>query len=151
MYFRGSYDDLDSWDHKGKADGIPDILNEAKVGTDYLIKAVVSPTQIVLDIGNAPSDHGSPLLKAGTIIPTGSITGKSRLWADGADAPAWYSAALALMSKLYKSYDAAYSATCLQKAKDAFTFCTNHKKGVQLSGRSEQRRTALLFRNHLVR
>jgi hypothetical protein len=131
--FPGDYDDLDSWDHKGKADGIPDILNEAKVGTDYLIKAIVSPTQIVLDIGNAPADHGA-ITESGYDNSNRLNNRQVQIWADGADAPAWYSASLALMSKIYKSYDATYSATCLQKAKDAFTFCTNHKKACSYQG-----------------
>lgn len=125
--FPGSCDDLDSWNHTGTKDNIPDILNEAKVGTDYLIKAVVSTSQVVLDIGDAPSDHGS-LSESGYDNSNRLNNRGVKLWANGADAPGFYAAALALMSKLYKPYDAAYSATCLQKAKDAFTFCNNNKK-----------------------
>jgi len=37
----------------------PDILNEAKVGTDWMIKAVISASQVARDVGNGPTDHGA--------------------------------------------------------------------------------------------
>ena len=55
--FPRGYDDVTSWDYKGAPDNIPDILGEVKIATDYMMKAVVSSTQIVVDVGNAADDH----------------------------------------------------------------------------------------------
>jgi hypothetical protein len=122
------YDDLNSWSALGTKDNIPDILNEAKVGTDYLIKAVISSSQVAQTIGNGPTDHGALNGDDGYANSTRTASNRPVRYCDGADVPGFYSAALALMSILYKPYDAAYSATCLQKAKDAYTFATGHLK-----------------------
>jgi len=62
------YDDNNSWSVIGTKDNIPDILNEAKVGTDWMIKAVISASQVARDVGNGPTDHG-PCRKAVIPIP----------------------------------------------------------------------------------
>jgi hypothetical protein len=118
------YDDLNSWNALGTKDNIPDILNEAKVGTDYINKAVISSTQIVQTVGNGPTDHGA-LTESGY---ANSLRTEPRpvSYCAGGDVPGFYAAALALMSILYKPYDAAYSATCLSKAQLAYTFAVAH-------------------------
>jgi len=118
--FPRGYDDVDSWDYKGAADQIPDILGEVKIATDYLLKAVISPTQIVTDVGNAGSDHGD-LGESGYANST--RTSPRQVYATtGADIAGVDAAALALMSMLYAKYDSAYAAKCLAKAKDAYKF-----------------------------
>ncbi len=118
-----SYDDLNSWSAIGTKDNIPDILNEAKVGTDYLIKAVISSTQIVQTVGNGPTDHGA-MTESGYGNSTRTYSSRPVSYCAGADVPGLYAAALALMSILYKPYDATYAATCLQKAQAAYTFAS---------------------------
>jgi hypothetical protein len=120
--FPQGYSDKNSWDYTGAPDSIPDILNEAKVATDYLIKAVISQTVVIRDVGNAASDHN--------VWASGydSKTNRQAYACDGADVPALYAAALALMSQLYKKHDAAYAATCLQKAQQAYAFAGANPK-----------------------
>ena len=118
------YDDLNSWSAIGAKDTIPDILNEAKVGTDYLIKAVISSSQVVQTVGNGSTDHGA-MTESGYGNSTRTAP-RPVSYCAGADVPGFYAAALALMSILYKPYDATYAATCLQKAKNAYTFAIGH-------------------------
>ena len=121
------YDDNNSWSIIGTKDNIPDILNEAKVGTDWMIKAVISASQVVRDVGNGPTDHGA-MSESGYANSTRTASNRPVAYCDGADVPGFYAAALALMSILYKSYDATYSATCLTKATMAYTFGNSHLK-----------------------
>jgi len=118
------YDDFNSLSAIGTKDNIPDILNEAKVGTDYIIKAVISSTQIVQTVGNGQNDHGA-LTESGYGNSTRTAP-RPVSYCTGADVPGFYAAALALMSILYQPYDAAYAATCLQKAVTAYTFAIAH-------------------------
>ncbi len=115
--FPSAYSDNYSWDYKAK-DGIPDILNEVKVATDYLIKAIIDDKTIILDVGVAQTEHQDPNVANN---PNGRSAGQI-FTCDGADIPLTYAACLALMSTLYRKYDAAYADTCLENAKIAFRF-----------------------------
>lgn len=118
--FPQGYDDVDSWDYSGKSDGIPDILGEAKIATDYLLKAVVSQSLIITDIGNAVVDHGH-MGEDG--YANSNRTSPRQIYSNtGADIAGLYSASLALMAKLYQKHDPAYAARCLAKAEEAFKF-----------------------------
>ncbi len=124
--FPRGYDDVTSWDYKGAADQIPDILGEVKIATDYMQRAVLSSSQIVVDVGNAQSDHQS--LSEDGYTNSQRTSPRQVYTGGGADVAGLYAASLALMSTLYKPYDAAYSAACLAKAKDAFTFAVANQK-----------------------
>lgn len=119
--FPNAYDDNTSLNHEGK-DNIPDILNEVKVATDWICKAVIDNTTIVVDVGDGNSDHscwgsGYQCNSNRTVFTDG-----------GADVAGLYAASLALMSILYKKYDSAYAAMCFAKAKTAYTYGTNNKR-----------------------
>ncbi|MBD3242645.1 MAG: hypothetical protein GF331_18790, partial [Chitinivibrionales bacterium] len=105
--FPGAYDDRDSWSRSGTPDGIPDVLGQVKVATDYLLKAVIDENTVVRDVGEGNSDH--------QVWASGYDHHQSRqvFLAEGADIPGMYAASLALMSMLYASYDAAYASSCL--------------------------------------
>jgi hypothetical protein len=124
--FPRGYDDLTSWDYKGTPDQIPDILGEVKIATDYLQRAVVSSTQLVVDVGNAGVDHQalseSGYANSQRTSPRQVYTGA------GADIAGLYAASLALMANLYKKHDAAYAAACLAKAKEAYQFGTANQR-----------------------
>lgn len=130
--FPKAYDDLDSWDYKGAKDGIPDVLGEAKLATDYLLKAVISDAMVVTDVGNGAQDHQqlneSGYANSQRTSPRGATTNT------GADVAGLYAASLALMSKLYKPHDSAYAALCLAKAKEAFKFGLLNQKLSQQQG-----------------
>src|SRR5690554_783502 len=54
-----SYEDNYSMSYDS-ADGIPDILNEVKFATDYLMKAVINENTVILDVGNGADEHNQP-------------------------------------------------------------------------------------------
>ncbi len=96
------------------ANGIPDVLDEVKIETDYLIKCVNGST-IYWQVGGQ-NDHNSfkepisnsneNLYSGSNIRPVWSATsGHSNAFGNSA-------AALALMSILYRPYDATYADQC---------------------------------------
>ncbi len=127
--FPDAYDDLDSWDYSGSPDNIPDILNEAKFATDYLIRAVIDENTVVMDVGDGNSDHED--LYESARANWNRIRNRTVKTADGADIPGLYAASLALMSQLYRPYSEEYADSCLQKARIAFQCAVNQ----QTSGR----------------
>lgn len=118
--FPNSYSDNDSWDKFNVKDGIPDILNEVKFATDYIIKAVINNNSVVYDIGDGDADHACPLNGCGGPTNSSSVGNRPVRMADGADVPGLYAASLALMSILYREFDADYADTCLSKAIEAY-------------------------------
>jgi endoglucanase len=122
--FPHGYDDITSWDYKGAPDNIPDILGEVKLSTDYLQRAVVSASQIVVDVGNAATDHQG--LSEDGYTNSQRTSPRQVYTGAGADVAGLYAAALALMSKLYTKYDPTYATACLAKAKLAFQFGVAH-------------------------
>ncbi len=132
--FPAAYDDLDSWDYKGVKDGIPDILGETKIATDFMIKAVLSDASVITDVGNGNNDHQQ--LSESGYSNSQRTSPRSGTTATGADVAGLYAASLALMAKVYKPYDSVYSNTCLAKAKSAFAFGLAHPTLSQEQGSS---------------
>lgn len=115
-FFPNAYDDKYKWDHSSGADNIPDILNQVKFATDYMMKAVINDQTIILDVGFAEDEHDT----WGVEYPSGR-SGDQIYTCSGADIPLTYAACLALMSTVYRKHDADYADQCLEKAKTAFT------------------------------
>jgi endoglucanase len=124
--FPSAYADNYKADNSSGTDGIPDILNQVKYATDYLMKAVINESTIILDVGIASEEHRSMSVVNGA----GRDASKCGL-CTGADIPATYAACLALMSTVYKKYDSTYSKQCLDKAIVAFKFA---KKKIDQGG-----------------
>jgi endoglucanase len=112
----------------GPADGIPDVLNEVKVGTDYLLKLQLSSTVMIAQVGDGNADHNVFFTSPLQSTKSTSQGGGARAVTDGAqgDYQALTAAALALMSIHYKSYDSTYASTCLQKAISLYTMSKNY-------------------------
>lgn len=96
------------------------LLDNIKWATDYLIKCHTGPNEYYYQVGDAVADHAwwgpaevmqmaRPSFKVTTAAPGSTVVGET-------------AAALAAASIIFKSSDAAYSATCLQHAKDLFAF-----------------------------
>ena len=113
------------------SNGIPDILDEVKIETDYLIKCLNNGT-IYWQISDA-KDHNSfsePVTqsneseeKGGGIRPVLSTkSGHSNALGNAASA-------LALMSIIYKPYDNIYSITCLNAGKEYYKIATINPEG----------------------
>lgn len=121
---------------KGAPDGIPDVLNEAKYATDFIIKAVrdkntfyyqkgdgdadhkiwcTSPTKSTLSVSNGGESDGSRYIGKAT----GNVTSMASL----------AGAALAGMAQAYAKFDPEYAKLCLEKAKVCYEFVTGTTKG----------------------
>jgi hypothetical protein len=116
--FPSGYSDKYNFDHSSTPNNVPDILDEVKFATDYMCKAIINDNTIILDVGIAQSEHGA-MVRADD--PQGRNSGEM-ITCSGADIPLTYAACLALMSTVYREFDAAYADQCLAKAKVAFNF-----------------------------
>lgn len=104
---------------KGAPNGIPDVLDELKIQTDYLIKCAANDGVIYWQVGNErdhneflePITHSKKKLYSNSAVrPVYAATeGHSNALGAG-------SASLALMSMLYKEFDASYAQECLDAA-----------------------------------
>lgn len=148
--FPEGYDDYYSFDYhgyinagdytwegkKGAPDGIPDILNEVKYATDFIMKAFRDSKTFYFQKGNGDADHA-----VWCTSPTKSTLPKSQ--GGEADGPRYFEkatggetsmaslggAALAAMARLYKKFDPEYAQKCLEKAKVAYQYVTGTNKG----------------------
>ncbi|MBR4839163.1 MAG: glycoside hydrolase family 9 protein [Paludibacteraceae bacterium] len=126
-----------TWEGKqGVPDGIPDILNEVKYATDFILKAVRDNRTFYYQKGDGDVDHKvwcTSTVKSALPKSLGGEADGSRmiLKATGnATAMASQAAsALAAMARAYAKYDADYAAACIEKAKVACEFVENTQKG----------------------
>ena len=121
---------------KGEPDGIPDILNEVKYATDYIMKAVRDNKTFYFQKGHGDQDHKvwcTSTVKSAIPVSLGGesdgprpiykVSGKATAMASQA------SATLAVMARVYAKYDPDYAAACLEKAKVACEFVEKTEKG----------------------
>jgi hypothetical protein len=119
-----------NWEGTGHApNGIPDILDEVKHATDYFIKCTKDASTFYYQVGQGTPDH--MLWETSVKMQTESVSngGSPRVvYKNPADAsmPSFCGAALALMSRLYRPYDAAYADLCLAHAQYAYTYAKAH-------------------------
>jgi endoglucanase len=107
--FPDSFGDKDSQRYTGTPNGVPDVLDEARYATDYLVKAHLAADQLVGMVGNANQDHSQwvscldqealPTAQGGRPRPVSMNA--------NADIAGITAASLAIMSRLYRPYDAA--------------------------------------------
>jgi hypothetical protein len=119
--FPSAYSDNYKADNSSGANSIPDVLDQVKFATDYIMKAVIDESTIILDCGMA-SEHAT--MDATPPNAAGRGDGDMVL-CDGADVPAVYAAGLACMAVVYKKFDSTYSAQCIAKAVQAYNFSKN--------------------------
>jgi len=144
--FPEGYDDFYSFDYsgyessgdfsfegkKGTPNGIPDILDEAKYATDYFIKCTRDGSTFYSQVGNGDNDHKNwvtSVTMAGLSNDQGGESGGSRVIKknpNDASMPSFAGAALAIMSRVYRPFDAAYADLCLQHAKYAYQYAAAH-------------------------
>jgi endoglucanase len=129
------YKTAGNWDFAGGSpDGIPDILQELKYATDWIIKATPNSTTFYSQLGDFSYDHkvwATSGFKSATlaIADGGEKDGPRPIVKNPDDGPmpAFAAAALALMSKHYRKYNPSYADSCLAHAKIAFEYSTAHK------------------------
>ncbi|MFN6943626.1 MAG: glycoside hydrolase family 9 protein [Cytophagaceae bacterium] len=148
--FKQGYDDFYSYAYNGyKAAGnwtyegsghdpncIPDVLDEMKHATDYFLKVIPNATNFYYQVGRGgcPGDHcrwetavrmQTNNVGNGGNNDTGVGSGPLReVYSNPADASmaSFCGATLALMSRMYRQFDAAYADLCLQHAIHAYTY-----------------------------
>jgi hypothetical protein len=111
--------------------GVPDLLDQAKYAVDYLVRIHPAADELVARIGG-DQDHYKWVSSyeqtelsydegggARPVNPNGEA---------GADIAGMTSASLALMSRLWKAYDADRAATYLQHAKEIYAYGNSHQK-----------------------
>jgi hypothetical protein len=101
-------------------------LKEAvKWGTDYIIKAHVSPNEFYCQVGNGDIDHAYPGRPETMTVerPAYSLS-PSR---PGSDCAGESAAALASAALLFKDSDPAYSATLIGHARQLFSFADTYR------------------------
>jgi uncharacterized protein YjdB len=119
-----------NWEGTGHSpNGIPDILDEVKHATDYFIKCTKDASTFYYQVGQGNPDH--TLWETAVQMQTQSAAsgGEPRVaYKNPADAsmPSFCGAALALMSRLYRPYDATYADLCLAHAQYAYSYAKGH-------------------------
>jgi endoglucanase len=127
--FGSVFDDRDSPRYEGTPNGIPDVLDEVRYGTDYLVKAHIAPDQLVAMIGEINSDHGLPLRNGRCSSQQAQGIQRPISMESNADVAGITSAALALAARLYQSFDATLAATYLQHARQIYDIAKANPRG----------------------
>jgi hypothetical protein len=129
--FPEAFGDRDSQDYAGAPNGVPDVLDEVRYATDYLVKAHISEAVLVGMVGNAQQDHSQwvtcidqealPALQGGRPRPVSTQA--------NADVSGITSAALALMSRSYRPFDAALADSYQSHAVSIYQIGKNNPAG----------------------
>ncbi len=149
--FPEGYDDFYSFDYsgyknsgdftwegrKGIPNGIPDILDEVKYQTDFLIKCARNNTTFYSQVGDGDADHKNWVTSvAMAALPKtegGQANGARNIVKNPNDAsmPSFAAATLALMARVYAPFDPEYADLCLTHALYAYNYAKS-KRGKTL-------------------
>jgi len=114
----------------GKPNGTPDLLEELKYATDWIIKATPNGTTFYYEKGHGGYDH-TQWVTAGKMstLPVAEGGEPRPMWKDPDDGvmASFAAATLSIMSRIYRKYDAAYADLCLTHAKNAYTYAKSKK------------------------
>ena len=115
-----------SYEAAYKSAGQYTYLQEAvKWGTDYLIKAHVSPNEFYCQVGNGDIDHAYPgRPETMTVARPAYVLNPSN---PGSDCAGESAASLASAAVLFKDTDPAYSAELIEHAKELFNFADTYR------------------------
>ena len=120
--FGDVWGDVDDMEYTNQANQIPDVLDEVKVATDYLMKLHPDSNTLIARVGGdqdhtlwvtSPYQSTLPIDQGGGIRPV--FAGAQ------ADIAGIMAASLALMGQVYEPYDPAYAQTCIQTAQSIYT------------------------------
>lgn len=127
-----------NWDQDGgRPNGIPDLLEELKYATDWIIKATPDESTFYYQKGEGAKDH-KLWVTAGKMSTFSSDSGGGprTIYKNPDDGvmPSMAAAALILMSDIYRKYDPDYAAKCLEHAKNAYSYAKNRKNNAAGAG-----------------
>jgi len=120
----------------GKPNRVPDLLEELKYATDWIIKATPDGSTFYHEKGEGDKDH-STWVTAGKMSTQSVDKGGEprKIWKNPNDGPmaSFAAATLAIMSRIYREYDKTYADTCLNHAKNAYAYAKAHKSNAAAS------------------
>lgn len=125
----------------GSPNGIPDLLEELKYATDWIIKATPDGSTFYSQKGDGDLDHKLWMTsgKMSTMKKSegGESDGPRSIVKNASDGsmPAFAAATLAVMSRVYRKYSPSYADSCLAHAKYAYAYASS-KKGQSVSSGS---------------
>ncbi|GBU23676.1 endoglucanase [Fibrobacteria bacterium R8-3-H12] len=114
----------------GKPNRVPDLLEELKYATDWIIKATPDGSTFYYEKGEGGKDHQTWVTAGKMSTQSVDLGGEPRkMWKNPNDGPmaSFAAATLAIMSKIYREFDTTYADTCLKHAKNAYTYAKAHK------------------------
>ena len=134
LYNGNDYSDYKAsgnWDITGgKPNRVPDLLEELKYATDWIIKATPDGNTFYYQKGEGGKDH-STWVTAGKMStqPVEQGGEPRKMGKNPNDGPmaSFAAATLVIMSKIYREYDAVYADTCFKHAENAYTYAKAHK------------------------
>jgi endoglucanase len=108
---------------KAPGNGIPDVLDEVKIETDYLLKCLHGDT-VYWQVGDGRDHNGfnEPISASNLLLYNGTNKRAVYFATEGhSNAMGAAAAALALMGIVYQDYDASYAQQCIEAAKKYYT------------------------------
>ncbi len=129
--FPSAFADNDSQRYEGAPNGIPDVLDEARYATDYLVKAHISETELVGMIGNAQMDHSQWVGCAAQEALPANMGGRPRPVSldANADVAGITAASLAIMSRLYRPFNAELADSYQTHATQIYQIAKDNQSG----------------------
>jgi hypothetical protein len=119
------------WDITGgEPNGIPDLLEEIKYATDWIIKAVPDANTFYYEKGNGQYDHKTWVTAGKMSTQKVEDGGEPRPIAKNPDdghMASFAAAVLSLMSRLYAKYDPVYADVCAKHAEFAYNYAKPRK------------------------
>lgn len=127
--FKAAYaDDYSQSNSAPPSNGIPDILDEVKIETDYLIKCINNGTAYwQISDGKDHNSFSEPVTQSGESPANGGGSRIVHSTTEGhSNALGNAASSLALMSIVYQSFDNSYATSCLEAAKEYYTIATKN-------------------------
>ncbi len=121
-----------NWDiDGGELDGVPDLVQELKYATDWIIKATPDGSTFYYQKGEGAKDH-KLWVTAGKMstmpVDSGGEPRKVFKNPDDGVMASFAAAALAVMSRIYRKYDPEYAEKCLTHAGNAYNYAKPRKE-----------------------
>jgi endoglucanase len=129
--FPTAFADTNGERYEGAPNGVPDVLDEARYATDYLVKAHISETELVGMVGNANADHSRWLGCQAAELEPQNAGGRPRVvnMDANADVAGITAASLAIMSRLYRQFDPVLADTYQTHATQIYQIAKNNPSG----------------------
>jgi hypothetical protein len=123
--------DKDGQRYEGVANTIPDVLDEARYATDYLVKAHIAENELVGMVGNAQADHRQWVGCQDQEALPENQGGRPRVvnMDANADVAGITAASLALMARLYRPFDAVLADSYAAHAAQIYQIGKNNPSG----------------------